>query len=286
MLLYWALLLGGCAHPNCDDLSSNPYYTFCGGSTLGPDVGEFLAAHGIDCISAGGDLGGTDWVVRGTPEIRFRARSLVLRQVKTEGWWVSWPADCIVLMNEWDQIGWDKGPWIRLASVRHRERPTETVLGQLNQAGISAVFYFGEIVDVVFVKAKDAAASIDLLQKAADPAVTIHHPKTCAHVPPTLIRRGIPTVLTLTVSGTDNEHPLRKHVDDLTCFYRFSGGSVFEGHTMLSNDRANGTLVATYELPAIPAGTTGFLEYSFRFKLDGRDYLHEMRGRPFRIPLE
>jgi len=285
VVLSWALL-AGCVHPEADDLSKNPYYPFCGSSALGPDVAAFLATHGIDCVSAGGDFGGSDWVVRGTPETRFRARSLVLRQVRNAGWLVSWPADGIVLMNEWDQIGFEKGPWIRLASVRHRERPTEEVLDRLSHAGISTLFYFGEASDVVFVKAKDAEASIALLRKAVEASVTIHHPKTCAHLPPPVIRRDAPTALTLTISGTDSEHPLREHVDDFVCSYRFSGEGIFQGYSMSSKDRPDGTLVATYELLTIPADATGFLEYSFHFKLDGREYWHGLPSESFRVPLE
>jgi hypothetical protein len=285
-LVLSCVFLGGCASPKADDLSANPYHQFCYGSILGPDIASFLATHGIDCLDGGSDLGTTDWVVRGTAEERFRARALVLAQVRNAGWKVSWPADSIVLMDEWEEIGFDKGPWVHLASVRHRETATEAVLGRFRPAGIPALFLFGETSDLVFVRAVDAAAAMTLLRESKDAAVTIHQPKICAHLPPPVIRRATRTTLILMLTASDSERPLRERVEDLICAYSFPGMKSIEGHTMVSKVFADGTLMATYELPIIPAQATGFLEYSFEFTLDGRSYRHGSPGEPFRVPLE
>jgi hypothetical protein len=278
--------LGSCATPTADDLSKNPYYTLCSSSILGVDIAEFLETQRIECLPGLSDLGSIPWLIRGTPKERFRARSLVLAKVKTDGWKVSWPADSIVLMNEWDQLGIEQGPWVRLASVRHRDTSTEALLERLQHIGIPSHFMFGETSDVIFVKAKDSAAAIALLKRDPDSAVTIHIPTLCSHHPPTVIRKNAPTVLTLTLAGSDTDRPLRERVDDLTCFHKVPGRDITGGYTMRSKQLPDGTLVATYEVPAMPGESTGSIAYHFTFKLDGRDYWYGSMSDPFRVPLE
>jgi hypothetical protein len=189
-------------------------------------------------------------------------------------------------MDEWEEIGFEKGPWVRLASVRHREIATEAIFERLGQAGIPALFLFGETSDLIFVKVVDAIATMALLKESKYAAVTVHPPKMCIHLPPPVIRRGARTVLTLILLPSDSERPLRERVGDLICAYSFHGMKNIEGHTMRSKDFADGTLVATYELPAVPVTATGFLEYWFEFTLDGRRYEHGEAFKPFRVPLE
>src|SRR5262245_10322298 len=281
-LLLSGVLLAGCGSPQATHYSDDPWYSLCATSALGPDIDEVLAAQGIVCLAAGGGLGGTDWVIQGSPGVRFRARELVREQVRTRGWWVSWPADHIVLMNEWDQIGFEKGPWARLADVEHQVTPTGTILDRLNRAGIATVFLFGKTSDLIFVKPTDAAAATAILRKNPDASIQIHHPRTCVHDPPRVIQRGTPTRLTLLISAADTGRPLKERVTDPTCFYRLPEGTQTVGYGMNLEERPDGTLLATYDLPPIPSEVQGSVEYHFRFNLDGRSFWH---GSPsFRVP--
>ena len=285
LLLLFCAPLAGCGPWKAPDPSDDPYYSFCGSSVLGPDLDEYLGAHGIACLAAGGDLGGTDWVIQGPPETRFRARELVQEQVHRKGWKVSWPADSIILMNQWDQIGFEKGPWIRLASVEHRLTPTQTVLSRLHRAGIPALFLFGETFDFVFVKALDASASTEILRKAPEASVQIHPPRTSVHLSPAFILKETPTSLILVISAAGTGRPLRERVTNATCSYLLPGGKQILGYWMKSQECPDGTLIATYELPPIPSEVDGSVEYSFSFDLDGRTFWHGSPSEPFRVPL-
>lgn len=282
------VILAGCSFPKVQEDPQEPYYDLCCTPNQGlaaPDLTEYLGAYGIVCLAAGGDFGGTDWVIQGSPETRFRARELVREKVLAGGWKVTWPADHIVLMNEWDQIGFEKGPWIRLASVVHRVTPTPTLVRRLHEAGIQSLFLFGETVDFVFVKTADASASTASLQKVPDAGVQIHHAYTCEHVPPPLIRKGTPTVLSLWIPAVGTGRPLRERVTDPTCSYRVPGARHIVGYSMSLEERPDGTLVATYELPPIPSDVQGSVEYSFTFDLDARRFWHGSPSEPFRVPL-
>ena len=79
---------------------------------------------------------------------------------------VSWPADCFVPFDHAEQLGWEKGPWTKVALVRHRVMSTERLLDHLEAEGMATYFYFGETTDWVFVKSSEATRAAQLLRGA------------------------------------------------------------------------------------------------------------------------
>src|SRR5262245_13186485 len=92
-------------------------------------IEEALTAKGFDAVGFGGSFGGTDISLRGPREDFFKAREILLQGVAAGSWDIGWLADHIILQDSWDQLGWEKGPWTRLAGVRHRVTPTPQALG-------------------------------------------------------------------------------------------------------------------------------------------------------------
>ena len=135
---------------------------------------EVLTGHGFDVLDSGGSFGGGEIVLRGPQETQFRARELVLRYVADRGWKIGWLADAIVLQDSWDQIGGEKGPWTRIAEVRHRVTSTQQVLARLNAAGLPTYFFFGETTDFIIVRCDDAVRAGQLLRAEPLPGVVIH----------------------------------------------------------------------------------------------------------------
>lgn len=127
----------------------------CGQRALSPEsVTEVLGAQGFDVVDFGGSFGGMDVSFRGSLETLFKARELVLGYVETRGW--------------------EKGPWSRIAEVRHRATPTAQVLGRLQANGMPTYFHFGENTDFIFVKCEDAVRAGELLRHSPFRGVVVH----------------------------------------------------------------------------------------------------------------
>jgi hypothetical protein len=277
------LLLGACAR--IETVSDDPYHSFCTSIQVGPDIAEYLAARGIDCMDGGADLGLSYYAVRGSRETQFRARRLVQEKARTDGWRVGWPADSIVLADQWDEIGFERGPWVRLAGIRHRDLPTENVLNRLDRAGIPALFMFGETLDLILVKSSDGPKAAAILREESDPAVVAYDREMCAHQPPRSILRGKATRVSLLLSTSLSGKPLRERVEDVMCSVRTPGHSVLYGWSMKIQETTATSILATFDLPVIPLEADGFVEYDFSFELDGRRYSHPLSTK-FRVPLE
>jgi hypothetical protein len=136
-----------------------------------------MQTHGFDCVAVGGSLGGIDVSIRGTPETRLRAREFALELIAERGWKLSWLADHIIVQEPWDELGWEPGPWMRLATVEHRVTPTLQVLTRLDREGVLTYFLFGERADLIFVKSRDLARAADLVQRDALPGVVVLPPR-------------------------------------------------------------------------------------------------------------
>jgi len=172
--LFAALLLLGAGRGRpCEE----PYFSFCTAQCqIGVDLEAELVARGFDCVGCGGSFGGNDLVLRGSRKALFRAREAVLRGVVDQGWRVGWPADSIVIQPEWEQLGWDRGPWCRVAGVQHRVTPTERVLSSLERDRTATYFYFGATADLVFVRVQDAEKAARSLGRAGWAGVEVFSP--------------------------------------------------------------------------------------------------------------
>jgi hypothetical protein len=151
--------------------SENRYYAFCCQQLDSPgSVEDVMRSHGFDCAEYGyGDIS-----IRGTPETRLRARELALRFVSERGWKLGWIADSMRLDNQWDELGGEKGPWKRVADVKHRVTPTAEVLLRIDRAGMPSYFEFGLSTDLIFVHSEDVGRAMTLLRLDPFPGVAIH----------------------------------------------------------------------------------------------------------------
>jgi hypothetical protein len=178
-VLFVAMVLAGCRGTS-DAKPEVHVYWICSTDFEFFETGAMvreLASHGITCERGGGiHFMSTGVIIRGSLNDAFRARDVILENVRGRGWIVTWPADGIILPD--DPSADKRKPLtpqslVRLVNVDYRLTPTIRVMEFLNRNALEAEIFFGDRIDVVAVHQGDLDRAVALLQGERFPGLEL-----------------------------------------------------------------------------------------------------------------
>ena len=109
----------------------------------------------------------------------------------------------------------------------------------------------------------------------------------CIHIPPAVVRRGVPTTLELELSAVYSSGPMDRRIGVVRCYYRLSGEAAYTATTMKVISFDDRTLVVRGTIPALSWSSSGLLEYYFDFRFDGHPNTRGSEAAPeARVPIE